>query len=348
MFLRKLFFTFFFSLSLFAKTIDTFYGPIEVEEAVLLELIESAPFQRLKDIHQYGICYYTTHREEYSRYDHSLGVFTILRKNKFPLKTQIAGLLHDVSHTAFSHVSEWVFRQGNHSVSNHEDLHESFLKESGLEKILVRYGFKGSELLPALFPALDCPLPYLCADRIDYNLQGAFHQGFLTRKEIDEIVHNDLQYVDGKWISQRPDLMKKLAKFSLFMTKDCWGSPVNHMLSVWFSDAILRAIELGSLSFRDFCSGTDQTIWDLLTKHKDKKIKTLMHKVLNYKQYLFFADPTEAHLVIKSKFRGLNPLVQTNSGVSSLSSLDFDYAREFEETKILHKTGWGMSVLSPP
>src|SRR5579872_6615413 len=98
-----------FALELWGETIDTFYGSIEVEEPVLLELIHSPSFQRLKSIHQYGVAYYTTHREEYNRFDHSLGVFAILRAKGAPLDEQIAGLLHDISHTAFSHVGDWVF-----------------------------------------------------------------------------------------------------------------------------------------------------------------------------------------------------------------------------------------------
>jgi hypothetical protein len=57
-------------LALSAQKIDTFYGPIEVEEPVILELLESRAMQRLKTLHQYGVVYYTTHREEYTRYDH--------------------------------------------------------------------------------------------------------------------------------------------------------------------------------------------------------------------------------------------------------------------------------------
>jgi hypothetical protein len=62
-----LIFCFMIPLSLFGKQIETFYGAIEVDEPVLLELIESPAFQRLKLIHQYGVAYYTTHREEYKR-----------------------------------------------------------------------------------------------------------------------------------------------------------------------------------------------------------------------------------------------------------------------------------------
>src|SRR5690554_5599914 len=98
---------------IWGEKIETFYGLIDVEEPLLLELIEHPAFQRLKGVHQYGVSYYTTHKEEYTRYDHSLGVFALLRAKGSPLKEQVAGLLHDVSHTAFSHVGDWIFGKIN-------------------------------------------------------------------------------------------------------------------------------------------------------------------------------------------------------------------------------------------
>lgn len=45
----RFFFIFcFFFISLFGDTIDTFYSSLNVEEAVLLELIQSPGMQRLK------------------------------------------------------------------------------------------------------------------------------------------------------------------------------------------------------------------------------------------------------------------------------------------------------------
>ena len=94
-----------------AKTFETFFGNFDVEEPVLIELLESNAMQRLKKINQYGVATFTTHRENYSRYDHSLGVFAILRMNQAPIKEQVAGLIHDVSHTVFSHVGDWIFKK---------------------------------------------------------------------------------------------------------------------------------------------------------------------------------------------------------------------------------------------
>ena len=139
--LLRIFFLLFFPYHLVAAQIHTFYGPVEVEEPVILELIESPIFQRLKAIHQYGVSYYTTHREEYTRYEHSLGVFAILRAKNASLEEQIAGLLHDVSHTVFSHVGDWIFGKNEQDKDYQNSIHQHFLEKSGLAQILRKIRF---------------------------------------------------------------------------------------------------------------------------------------------------------------------------------------------------------------
>ena len=79
--MRKFFCAFiaFFPLSIWAEKVDTFYSALNVNEPVLLELINCSAMQRLKDVRQYGVVFYTTNSDPYNRYDHSLGVFAILR-----------------------------------------------------------------------------------------------------------------------------------------------------------------------------------------------------------------------------------------------------------------------------
>ena len=124
----------FIQLPLFAAQIDTFYGPLEVDEPVLLELIESPAFQRLKGIHQYGVSYYTTHKEEYTRYEHSLEVFAILRINNCSLEEQISGLLHDISHTVFSHIGDWVFGKAHQEKDYQNSIHSVYLGKAASSK----------------------------------------------------------------------------------------------------------------------------------------------------------------------------------------------------------------------
>lgn len=334
------------SLFLQAREIQTFYGIIEVDEPILLELIDSPAFQRLKSIHQYGVAYYTTHPEEYTRYDHSIGVFTILRLNDFPLKAQIAGLLHDVSHTIFSHVGDWIFKKAHQEKDYQNSIHLSYLHQSGLATILQKHGFCAEELLPTedSFPFLENSLPNLSADRIDYNIQGAYHQKFITYEEA-LILLKDLQYVDGAWRGTNSELLKKLSLFSIFMSQDCWSSPHNYVTSLWLAEAILRAVELGSITYHEIHFGVDEQIWNKLIGHPDAVIQEKMEMVLNAKKYYLIVKDDEADFVVKSRFRGIDPWIQVDNTILRLTSLDPLFKCEFFKADKLFKEGWGIKII---
>jgi uncharacterized protein len=97
---------------------DPVYGKIEVNETVLLELINSKPIQRLKGVLQGGLLYKVKPWKTMTRFDHSVGVMLLLRIKGASLEEQIAGLLHDISHTAFSHAINFVYKSKDY------DFHE--------------------------------------------------------------------------------------------------------------------------------------------------------------------------------------------------------------------------------
>ncbi len=320
---------------LFSLPIETFYGVIEVEEPVLLELIESAPMQRLKLLHQYGVAYYTTHSEEYNRFDHSLGVLAILRMNGTSLEEQISGLLHDVSHTAFSHVGDYYFQtKGCHQ----DEIFDWYLKESGLEQILQKHGISDINPKSGKFTALDQELPGLCADRIDYNLQGAFYQGFLTKEEAIQLLH-DFRFAEGQWIAANRDLVEKMALFSLFMTQDCWGSARNYFTSHSLSSAIRRGIEIGLIEADEIHFGTDDSIWNRLIASEDQEIQKQMDWTL-HPEKLFSLDLENPDRFISLKFRGIDPLVQIGGEMIPLTKANPLYREEFVKVKERMERGW--------
>jgi uncharacterized protein len=85
-----------------------------------LALIDSPPFQRLRNIFQTSLALFTYPCSVHSRFEHSLGAATIasrmlaaikersdLRGNEaLEIETRIAALLHDLGHGPFSHSSE--------------------------------------------------------------------------------------------------------------------------------------------------------------------------------------------------------------------------------------------------
>jgi len=329
----------------FAVQIETFYGSVNVEEPVLLELIESPAFQRLKHIHQYGVAYYTTHCEEFTRYEHSLGVFSLLRAKNCSLEEQIAGLLHDVSHTIFSHVGDWIFNQQNQETDYQTLTHSDYLERSGLGNILRKYGYTIEEILPKqeYFPALEQPLPTLCADRIDYNLQGAFYQGVITREDAVHMFH-EIQFIDGEWISNDHELLKKLVRFSIFMSQDCWGSGTGYVLSMWLAEAILRGLDIRAISMEDIRFGIDQEIWNRLLVLDDPLIQKNMHMILHPSDYHSSVSKEEANLFIIRKFRGINPLVVVDGKRVRLTTTDPILAEEFQTAKDRMDHGWAIKI----
>ena len=90
-------------------------------EALMLELVDAAPFQRLRRIRQLGPAFLTFHGAESSRFTHSLGVFHIARQafqrllamdSSLELHRGIlyaAALLHDLGHAPLSHTGEEMF-----------------------------------------------------------------------------------------------------------------------------------------------------------------------------------------------------------------------------------------------
>lgn len=330
---------------LWTEPVTTFYETFEIEEPVLLELIHSSAMQRLKEINQYGVAAYITHQEKYNRYDHSLGVFAILRKHGASLEEQMAGLLHDVSHTVFSHVGDWIFGKEYQEEDYQSMIYKMYLSHAGIEDILIKYGYTIEQLYPRnqKFKMLEQPLPNLCADRIDYNIQGAFLRGFITQEEALEIYH-DLQFSEGRWVAKRVDLLKKLTLFSLFMTQDCWGSAVNYALSRWLADAMIRALATGTLSWKELHFGFDNVVWEKLIGAKDPFIQQHMHMIAHHQDYFKWVDPEDADILVKFRCRAIDPWVIHQQHPVRLSWIDTEIARELESLRKKAQEGWPIKL----
>jgi len=119
---------------------DKIYGKFKITEPVILELIKSLVIQRLKKINQYGYVGSYLPQAKTSRFEHSLGVFCLLRKYGTPIEEQISGLLHDVSHSVFSHCIDYVFKKKTANKQSHQDdIFNAYIRKTEIPKILKKY-----------------------------------------------------------------------------------------------------------------------------------------------------------------------------------------------------------------
>ncbi len=155
---------------------DDVYGSIVLDDELLEELIDSRAVQRLKLVTQAGASSLVREGRSVTRYEHSVGVMLLTRMLGGSVTEQAAGLLQDVSHTAFSHTIDYVFDDRREEF--HERIFEAVVEKSDVPGILANYGLTWRQLFRSdNLKRVDVPAPMLCADRIDYTLRDLVRFG---------------------------------------------------------------------------------------------------------------------------------------------------------------------------
>lgn len=329
--------------------VPTIYGTFEVSEPVLIDLFSCKAMERVKGVRQYGAYDYVIKPvKEYSRYDHCVGVWALLKLFGAGLEEQIAGLLHDVSHTAFSHTGDLLFGQGHGSQTAYQDsIHRWYLLQFGVDKILEKYGIPVDSVIPdeKRHTMLEQKLPDICADRLEYNLYAGILTKMLTLDEIGAIV-KDIRFENGKWFFNDPALAKKFAVVSLFNSEHVWGGPVDAYIVAWLVQAIKRGLSVGVLTQDDIHFSVDDVVWEKLKKSSNEQILACVQKIEQGSQGFVSADQCRNNEpIIKSKFRGIDPLVKTAKGLQRLTEIDGEYKQKFEQTRVVVTRGWFVRAL---
>ena len=189
--------------------LDQIYGENEISEPVILEIIASPEMQRLKGVDQYGYFKHYSFSVKRNRFEHSMGVYLLLKRYGAPLEEQIAGLIHDISHPVFSHAGDYYFSSGSGAEQKHQDnSFEGYIKNSSLPEILVKYNFDLEYILDDKnFPLKENELPDLCADRIDYSLRDMLAYKIIN-KDGAEYFLNYLKAENNQWIFEDFEIRK--------------------------------------------------------------------------------------------------------------------------------------------
>ncbi|PSN18187.1 phosphohydrolase [filamentous cyanobacterium CCP5] len=187
---------------------DPLHGAIALDakdptEALLIQLIDTPAFQRLRRIRQLGPASLTFHGAESSRFTHSLGVMATTRRafdglaKRYPqLRSHrsailCAALLHDVGHGPFSHTAEEIF--GIHheawtlQIIDHDPKVNGLLTghDAHLPKTLEQI-YTHCHPLPVVWQLVSSQLD---CDRLDYLMRDSYFTGAnYGRLDLDRIL----------------------------------------------------------------------------------------------------------------------------------------------------------------
>lgn len=193
---------------------DPIHNFIHIEDPIILELINTPEFQRLRRVKQLGITSSVFHGAEHSRFGHSVGVYELARRiterfeqyysdiwdPKERLLTLVAALLHDIGHGAFSHTFEHLFHTDHEAMTR-----EIITGDTEIHRVLAQVStdfpnkvasviaktYENPQVVQLISSQID-------VDRMDYLLRDAYFTGTKYGEfDIDRILRTMQPTPDG-------------------------------------------------------------------------------------------------------------------------------------------------------
>jgi HD superfamily phosphohydrolase len=293
---------------------DRVYGRVSIADPEILDLIGCATFERLKGVRQAGPSALAFPFKDVTRYEHSLGVFNLLRRLRAPRREQVAGLLHDISHTAFSHAVDFVFTSTEQD--HHEQLKPLMLDRPDISRALAGLGYSPCDFYDdSVYPLLEQPIPVLCADRLDYFLRDGLACDVVKPEFVKRIL-GCLAVIDHRIVLTDVTVAHEAAALFATMNRDWWASPVEAFIYNEFADALREGLRLGAIE-RDDLLTEDMLVLEKLEAAGSRRIAKKL-------QLIRQLDPELALDYVPRivpKERWLDPPVLIKSAVQQLSTL---------------------------
>lgn len=251
------------------KIRDPIHNYIVLDE-LEIELIDTPIMQRLRRIKQLGMAYLVYPGANHTRFEHSLGVYWLARECCKVLeldKTEsqaiyIAGLLHDIGHGPFSHLTEEI-----KNYPSHKSITVDLIKWSVISDVLSKYGLNVSEISKFIegkgkFGSLISS--ELDVDRMDYLERDAHYTGVSTGVDLGRLIAT-MCFFNNKLVVKENGLQAAesllISRFMIYPT--VYYHHTARISEMMLVKSIENAISMGLIDPRDLQRMDD---YDLVNK----------------------------------------------------------------------------------
>lgn len=225
--------------------------------------------------------------------------------------------MHDVPHTAFSHVVDFVME--DHDQEYHDRFLEHIVLNSEIPEICGRHGIDIRTVLKKEhYPLLDNHTPELSFDRWDYFMRDAHQLGILPLASVGLII-SSAKLKDGQFYFDDLNVASQLCLTSLMVCQLGYISATSH--GSWFllAEALKAALSAGVITEDDLFT-TDQAVWDKLTGAQNDTIDGYIRRLQPGREFLYAAKE-DAEFYGRNKARYIDPLVLRDGTLHRTSGL---------------------------
>lgn len=266
---------------------DPIHGNIELN-GIESKMVDAKPMQRLRYIKQLDVAYLVFPGAQHSRFEHSLGTMQVTKElvsatyGKGKEEYSYVGLLHDIGHGPFSHLSEPFIKK--HSGKDHERLGEDRIRNSEIKDIISDSGLSLNRILRYFKESykIDVVGGTIGSDRIDYLMRDSHYTGVAygiidyARIKSRIILWRNRIAISESGISGAESML--IARY--FMHLNVYKHHTKLIASHMLQDAIGLALENGDFDARQLADMRDEELMTELSESTSREAAALTRRVL--------------------------------------------------------------------
>ncbi len=264
---------------------DSVYGDISLNRFEV-EVMDMPQFQRLRRIKQLGLISLIYPGANHTRFEHCVGTMNLASKLAYELgldeyETQlvrISGLVHDIGHGPFSHVSEGVLSFPHEELTKYvvekTSMHDLLSEKFDTKQIVDIINGKG-HLGPIISGELD-------VDRMDYLLRDSHNTGVAYGIIDYERIISNLKLDDGLVLDIKGVQAAEGALVSrYFMYPSVYQHHTTRIVNSMFRRALKKEIDSGKLNEKDIYKYDDSDIISLFRQSDDEIVRDMINRLDN-------------------------------------------------------------------
>ena len=253
------------SSKLMRRVRDTIHDYIDLN-SLESSLVDTEPYQRLRWIKQLGSANLVYPGANHTRLEHGIGtghlVSQMAKQSGVPEDEvhliSIAGLLHDLGHSPYSHLADELPFGKDHVKVTEDIIHDSQISEildnEGIDRKEICNLIKGEHKYGSLISG------DIDADRIDYLMRDSHYTGVKTGVDTGRLI-TKMSFSDGELVigeSGLPVVETFLTSRSI-MFPTVYFHPFSRGAELMLARATKSAIDRDKFTYDEFISYTDHT-----------------------------------------------------------------------------------------